>query len=80
MWASVSELGKRVWRLLPPARRAYCLGLASVIDRYGLPVSLGRLTRDSAGVGRVAATILVCCHARSRSSKPWPRWSCAIMP
>ncbi len=44
-------------RVLPSARRAYCLGLASAIDRYGLPVSLGRLTRDSAGVGRVAATI-----------------------
>jgi hypothetical protein len=44
-------------RALPPTRRAYCLGLASAIDRYGLPVSLGRVTRDSAGVGRVVATI-----------------------
>lgn len=42
---------------LPAAKRAYCLGLASAIDRYGLPVSLGRVTRDRAGTGRLVATI-----------------------
>lgn len=44
-------------QMLPAARHAYCLGLASTIDRYSLPVSLGRITRDVNGVGRVATTI-----------------------
>lgn len=46
-----------VVRALPAARHDYCLGLASAIDRAGLPVSLGRVARDVRGVGRVLATI-----------------------
>jgi len=42
---------------LPPAPHAYCVGLASAVDRAGLPLNLGRVLRDSAGTGRLAATI-----------------------
>lgn len=42
---------------LPPARHAYCLGLASAIDRAGLPVSLGRIVPDPHGTGHLLATI-----------------------
>jgi hypothetical protein len=43
--------------LLPEPHHAYCLGLASAIDRYGLPVSLGHFVRGSDGSGRLKATI-----------------------
>jgi hypothetical protein len=44
-------------RALPRAFRPYCLGLASAIDRYSLPVSLGRVERDTQGTGRVTAIV-----------------------
>ncbi len=44
-------------RGLPVPRRPYCLGLASAIDRYSLPVSLGRIARDEQGTGRITATV-----------------------
>lgn len=43
--------------VLPVAHHAYCLGLASAIDRYSLPVSLGQLVRNLSGSGRIRATI-----------------------
>lgn len=46
-----------VVRGLPAPRGTYCLGLASAIDRYSLPVSLGRVTRDAQGTGRIAAVV-----------------------
>lgn len=46
-----------VVRPLPPARHAYCLGLASAIDRAGLPVSLGRIALDLHGGGHLLTTI-----------------------
>jgi len=46
-----------VVRALPTTRRGYCLGLASAIDRAGLPVSLGRVVRGHDGVGRITATV-----------------------
>ena len=42
---------------LPPSHRAYCLGLASMLDRYGLPVSLGRVARSLDGTGHAMGTI-----------------------
>jgi len=39
------------------SRGAYCLGLASAIDRYSLPVSLGRVARDAQGTGRIVAIV-----------------------
>lgn len=51
-----ARISVTVWAL-PPAHQPYCLGLASAIDRAGLPVSLGRVARDRHGVGRVAAII-----------------------
>lgn len=42
---------------LPEQRHDYCLGLISAIDRYGLPLNLGRLVRDLSGAGRVQAVI-----------------------
>lgn len=42
---------------LPALRQDYCLGLASAIDRFGLPVSLGRVVRDLDGVGRLKTVI-----------------------
>jgi hypothetical protein len=42
---------------LPPAPHAYCVGLASAVDRAGLPLNLGRVLRDSLGTGRLVATI-----------------------
>ena len=42
---------------LPELRQDYCLGLASAIDRSGLPVSLGRVVRDFDGVGRLKTVI-----------------------
>lgn len=44
-------------RALPAARHAYCLGLASAIDRASLPLNLGHVARDRRGVGRIVATI-----------------------
>ncbi len=44
-------------RGLPAAYRPYCLGLASAIDRYSLPVSLGRVERDAQGTGRITAIV-----------------------
>ncbi|MDQ2830902.1 MAG: hypothetical protein M3Y74_17885 [Chloroflexota bacterium] len=44
-------------RGLPQAYRPYCLGLASAIDRYSLPVSLGRVERDAQGTGRITAVV-----------------------
>lgn len=44
-------------RGLPRAYRPYCLGLASAIDRYSLPVSLGRVARDAQGTGRITAVL-----------------------
>jgi len=44
-------------RGLPATQRGYCLGLASAIDRYSLPVSLGRVARAAPGMGRSAATV-----------------------
>ncbi len=44
-------------RALPPAYRPYCLGLASAIDRYSLPVSLGRVERDAQGTGHITAVV-----------------------
>jgi hypothetical protein len=44
-------------RELPVASRPYCLGLASAIDRYSLPVSLGRVARDAQGTGRITAVV-----------------------
>jgi len=46
-----------VVRGLPAPRGAYCLGLASAIDRYSLPVSLGRVARDAQGTGRITAVV-----------------------
>lgn len=42
---------------LPQLRQDYCLGLASAIDRSGLPVSLGRVVRDFDGVGHLKTVI-----------------------
>jgi hypothetical protein len=44
---------------LPPATHDYCVGLASAVDRSGLPLNLGRVLRDRLGTGRLAATIPV---------------------
>lgn len=43
--------------MLPEVRHAYCLGLASAIDRFGLPVTLGQFIRDVRGSGRIKAVI-----------------------
>lgn len=51
-----TRISVTVWAL-PSTRHAYCLGLASAIDRAGLPVSLGRVARNQHGMGRVAAVI-----------------------
>ena len=51
-----ARISVTVWAL-PSSSHTYCLGLASAIDRAGLPVSLGRVTRDRHGVGRVVTVI-----------------------
>ena len=60
--ASVVTPGTRIAvtaHRLPATRHAYCLGLASVIDRYALPLNLGRVRREASGDAHVAATIPV---------------------
>lgn len=46
-----------VVRGLPAAARPYCLGLASMIDHYSLPVSLGQVARDPSGTGRLTTIV-----------------------
>lgn len=38
-------------------RHAYCLGLVSMIDRYSLPVNLGRVVVATSGSGSVSTSI-----------------------
>ncbi len=44
-------------RGLPLAAHPYCIGLASEVDRGGLPVSLGLITRDGTNTWRLATAI-----------------------
>src|SRR5271165_6525976 len=56
-WLSPGATIQVVAQNLPPAPRGYCLGLVSLRDRYGIPVSLGAFHHTGSRTWSVLARV-----------------------